>query len=87
MTNKVTKPQSEAERIRNEWVDLQAFTGRNPHLCLIDGFDAGFKAAVEQAEELKCHYSCGVKYIAVDDLKALLEPPSTRQQIKDLLED
>lgn len=83
----MTKPQSEAERIADR--HFKEFDHADPESASYDKsiFIAGFKAAVEQAEELKCHYSCGVKYIAVDDLKALLEPPSTRQQIKDLLED
>ena len=67
----MTKPQSEAERMASEFIRLGVFTEAESCIWL-----AGFKAAVEQAEKLKYHYSSGLKYIAVEDLKALLEPKS-----------
>jgi len=51
----------------------------------VETYLAGFRAAVEEAERLYC--DGGNPKILLQDLKKLLEPPSIRQQIKDILDD
>lgn len=81
----MSSEKSEAEKLAEAFIkDVRSKAGRyNTYL-------AGFKAAVEQAVRHSMDvpfHGITERHVKLSDLQKLLEPPTTRQQIKDLLED
>lgn len=69
----MTKPQSEAERMSEEYARINYDVDADRKLASID-YLAGFKAAIEQAEKLSAEVANGERAVWVASLKQLLEP-------------